>query len=194
MQIQSRSLDPTLMSEGKHPGKGSPVPGPTSSTVSVSRICAFKTIWSAIPGFFRICWPTLVCRKGMLVYCTPDLFRGRFARGDSETFWESSRPEAESNEWKMECRHQAEEGEHTLNLNTVLPFFEGALPAGPFPAGRSYGELGGPPGRFWPFALGIVSCGPGCMCRWYVSLEFGGSQWGIRFGQRVEIRLGANIS
>ena len=89
--------------------------------------------------------------------------------------------------------HQAEEGEHTLNLNTVLPFFEGAFPVGPFPADRSYGELGGPPGRFWPFALGIVLCGPGCMFRWYMSLEFGRSQWEIRSGQSVEIRLRANI-
>ena len=81
--------------------------------------------------------------KDMLVYCTPDLYRKRFLGGYFEEFGENKRQYGCNSGWATGCRHKAEEGERTLNLNTVLLFFEGA-----FPAGRSYGEPGALPGRF----------------------------------------------
>ena len=45
-----------------------PVPGPTSRTTSVGLRFAFATMASATPGFFRMCWPTLVLNlKTLLV-------------------------------------------------------------------------------------------------------------------------------
>lgn len=49
-----------------------PVPGPISSTVSVGLRLAFSTMASAIPGFLRMCWPTLVLNLKTLFFAAAD--------------------------------------------------------------------------------------------------------------------------
>ncbi|EWG42894.1 hypothetical protein FVEG_15507 [Fusarium verticillioides 7600] len=44
-----------------------PVPGPISRTVSVGLRFAFATIISAMPGFFRMCWPIFVLYLNMFL-------------------------------------------------------------------------------------------------------------------------------
>lgn len=45
-----------------------PVPGPISRTVSVGLRKDLSTMASAIPGFLRMCWPTLVLNLKTLFF------------------------------------------------------------------------------------------------------------------------------
>ena len=52
-----------------------PVPGPTSRTVSVGLRYAFSTMASETPGFFKMCWPTLVLNLKTLFLAAAPLGR-----------------------------------------------------------------------------------------------------------------------